>query len=245
MIEQPTATSPCAVVELRRYKLHPGTRDTMIELFDTELVETQEAVDMRVLGQFRHLDDPDAFVWLRGFRDMRTRGRGLNAFYEDGPVWARHSAAARATMIDTTNVLLLRPVDELPQVCFEPARRPPRGCEEIPAGVVTATIVHLDGPGAAAAFPAFFESELKPALLEAGAELLGSFASEHAPNNFPRLPVREEAEVFVWLSGFADEAAHAEHAARFDLSRVLADRTGGTAETWKLTPTSRSLLVPS
>lgn len=52
------------VVELRRYTLHPGRRDVLIDLFDRELVESQEAVGMAVLGQFRDLDDPDRFVWL-------------------------------------------------------------------------------------------------------------------------------------------------------------------------------------
>ena len=54
------------VVELRQYTLHPGTRDGLIELFDRELVETQEACGMTVIGQFRDLDRPDRFVWLRG-----------------------------------------------------------------------------------------------------------------------------------------------------------------------------------
>ena len=56
-----------AVVELRRYALRPGQRETLVELFDRELVETQEAVGMEILGQFRDLDDPDSFVWLRAF----------------------------------------------------------------------------------------------------------------------------------------------------------------------------------
>lgn len=30
------------IVELRQYTLHPGKRDTLIELFDREFVETQE-----------------------------------------------------------------------------------------------------------------------------------------------------------------------------------------------------------
>ena len=47
------------VVELRRYALHPGTRETLIEVFDEHLIDPQEAVGMQVLGQFRDLDDPD------------------------------------------------------------------------------------------------------------------------------------------------------------------------------------------
>jgi hypothetical protein len=58
------------VVELRQYTLHPGQRDTLIELFDRGLVECQEAAGMRIIGQFRDLDNLDRFVWLRGFADI-------------------------------------------------------------------------------------------------------------------------------------------------------------------------------
>src|SRR5688572_7346005 len=95
------------IVELRQYTLHPGKRDNLIELFDREFVETQEAVGIQVIGQFRNLDDPDQFVWLRGFNDMEARAESLNAFYS-GPVWKAHRDAANATMIDSDNVLLLR-----------------------------------------------------------------------------------------------------------------------------------------
>ena len=95
------------IVELRRYTLHPGRRDELIDLFDREFVEPQEALGMAVLGQFRDLDRPDMFVWLRGFADMATRREGLRDFYS-GPDWKRHSSAANATMIDSDDVLLLR-----------------------------------------------------------------------------------------------------------------------------------------
>lgn len=44
------------IVELRQYTLHPGMRDVLIELFDREFVESQEAVGMKVIGQFRAID---------------------------------------------------------------------------------------------------------------------------------------------------------------------------------------------
>jgi len=56
-----------AIVELRQYTLRPGQREALIEVFDREFVETQEAVGMTVIGQFRDIDRPDTFVWLRGF----------------------------------------------------------------------------------------------------------------------------------------------------------------------------------
>lgn len=63
----------CSVLELRQYTLHPGQRDVLIPLFDTHFVETQEAVGMHVVGQFRDEDRPDRFVWLRGFRELVWR----------------------------------------------------------------------------------------------------------------------------------------------------------------------------
>lgn len=69
------------VFELRRYTLKPGARETLIEVFDTHLVETQEAVGMSVLCQFRDPAAPDQFVWFRGFADQAARTRALPAFY--------------------------------------------------------------------------------------------------------------------------------------------------------------------
>ncbi len=112
-ITQHTSTN---LIELRQYLLHAGQRDTLIDLFDREFVEAQEAVGMDVLGQFRDPQRPDYFVWIRGFPDMTARHESLTAFYE-GPVWARHREVANATMVDSDNVMLLRAVtrdDALP-----------------------------------------------------------------------------------------------------------------------------------
>jgi hypothetical protein len=106
-----SAQSPqtcCPIVELRQYTLHPGMRDTLIELFDREFVETQEALGMKIIGQFRDMDNSNRFVWLRGFHDMPSRADALKSFYS-GLVWKAHGKAANATMIDSDNVLLLRP----------------------------------------------------------------------------------------------------------------------------------------
>ena len=67
--------SCCPLLELRQYTLHPGMRDVLIELFEREFIESQEALGMTLVGQFRDLDNPDRFVWLRGFPDMTTRAQ--------------------------------------------------------------------------------------------------------------------------------------------------------------------------
>jgi NIPSNAP len=113
----------CPIVELRHYTLHPGKRDVLIDLFDREFIETQEAVGIKVIGQFRNVDDPDRFVWLRGFRDMTSRAKALQDFY-GGPVWKAHREAANPTMIDSDNVLLLRPALPTSGFSLENTKRP-------------------------------------------------------------------------------------------------------------------------
>ena len=148
----------CPVVKLRQYILHPGKRDVLIDLFDREFIETQEALGIKIIGQFRDLDHPDRFVWLRGFRDMTSRAKALSDFY-GGPVWKAHREAANATMIDSDNVLLLRPA--LPTSGFSLETRPPVGSDEVPVSLVVASIYYFRGP-VAPDFINFFERTLRP-----------------------------------------------------------------------------------
>jgi quinol monooxygenase YgiN len=221
----------CRIVELRRYALQPGARETLIELFDRELVESQEELGMLLLGQFRDLDDPNSFVWLRGFSDMETRKRALEGFY-GGPVWKEHAKAANATMLESDNVLLLRP---LSTPALDLDGRPPRGATASRPGLVVVTIHDLT-ESAAGDFPELFAREIEPALHEAGIVVVASYVTEHSPNTFPALPVREEAEVFVWISIFEDEDDHARRAGSLPLDHA------GAAEVIRLRPTARSLM---
>lgn len=98
----------CPVVELRQYTLKPGRRDDLITLFERYFLEGQEQYGMQILGQFRQRTDPDHFVWLCGFANMQKRHLALQGFYR-GPIWQEHRTAANATMLDSDNVLLLKP----------------------------------------------------------------------------------------------------------------------------------------
>ncbi|TYR30465.1 NIPSNAP family protein [Mesorhizobium microcysteis] len=229
-----------AVVELRQYTLHPGARETLVALFDKEFVETQEACGMSVLGQFRDLDRPDHFVWLRGFADMDRRAEALAAFY-DGPVWRRHRDAANATMIDSDDVLLLRPSAPAPIALLDRGDRP-SGASELPGSVFEAVICPV-APEELDAFAQWFASEMEPALNEAGGDVVASFVTEPARNTYPRLPVREDASVFVWLAQLkaGSPLLHPEQSrVGAALSRELAGRTEPVR--LRLAPTARSLL---
>jgi quinol monooxygenase YgiN len=235
-------------VELRQYTVHPGKRDALIELFDRELIEGQEAAGMRIIGQFRDLSDPDRFVWLRGFRDMPSRARALEDFY-GGAVWRAHREAANATMIDFANVLLLRPARPTSGFSLDDGERPPRGSGRIPSGLVVATVYHLDAP-ASADFVDLFERALEPVLANTGASIAAYFVTESSAYTFPALPVREGEHVFVWFSRFSDQAAYEQHLTglarsrpwRGEVSEALACRLKRPPEVLRLSPTARSLL---
>ncbi len=235
------------IVELRQYTLHPGQQNVLIELFEREFIETQEAVGMKVIGQFRDLDDPDRFVWLRGYQDMPSRAEGLNSFY-GGPVWKAHREAANATMIDSDNVLLLRPARKGAGFALDKSLRPPAGSTDIPEGIITATIYTLNVPREE--FVSFFERTVEPVLIDAGIPILACFVTEDSPNNYPALPVREGEQVFVWFAAFQDERAYADYEAdlaasqewRGEVARALGLRTKGSPQVLRLSPTARSQL---
>src|SRR5437660_6163454 len=159
----------CPIVELRQYTLHPGKRDVLIDLFDREFVESQEALGMKVIGQFRDPDNPNRFVWLRGFRDMPSRAQALKDFY-GGPVWKAHREAANATMIDSDNVLLLHPATPTSGFSFGKRERAPVGANEARSELIVATIYYFDAP-VDAGFVEFFEKTMKPAVAGSGATI--------------------------------------------------------------------------
>ena len=237
----------CPVVELRQYTLVPNQRETLIALFDKEFVESQEANGMTIIGQFRDLNNPDRFVWLRGFSDMDARAAQLEEFY-GGPVWKAHREAANATMIDSDNVLLLRPAAPAFGFQLEHAHRAAPGSTTKREGLLVATIYHL-GKTAGGNFASFFECEIQPHLTKSDVSVLASFLTETHTNTFPRLPVREDANVFVWFSRFPGRDAYEKCTAAANESMrergvrtKLTEFTQGSPEMLLLTPTPRSLL---
>lgn len=226
---------PCAIVELRRYTLHPGRRDTLIDVFDHQLVVPQEAAGMTVMGQFRDLDRDDCFVWLRGFADMPTRARALADFY-GGPHWLAHRDVANATMVDWSDVRLLRPSGPAGALALPmrgPLRKPgPARSLELHLWPVT--------PDAATVLAATFAETTVPSLEHAGWQVLGSYLTDPSPNTYPRLPVREDGWVFAWFAAGPADAC----VAAADLPPAVQEQLDGPPERLRLSPTSASLLHP-
>ena len=226
------------VVELRQYTLHEGQRETLVELFDREFVDSQEALGMKIIGTFIDLDRPNRFVWLRGYQDMETRADKLTAFYS-GPVWKANREAANATMIDSDNVLLLRAPDPTAQFKLSPTR--PGAGDNAPAGIIVGTIYYLKTePGEALQT---FQTSVMPRLKEKGVSPIAWFVPETAANNFPALPVREGERVLVWFAPFASAGEY--EARRNDIeaaAKALEPMLERHPELLRLKPTPRSQL---
>jgi hypothetical protein len=242
-----TSARCCPIVEQRQYTLHPDKLDGFIALFEREFVETQEAVGINVIGHFSDEDDPNRFVWLRGFADMPARAEALQAFY-GGPVWKANRDEANANFIDTDNVLLLRPVSAASG--FVPAKQRPAIGTKTPAkGMFVVTIYSFDAP-VTTDFRKFFEREMQPELHKAGISVAAALETESSPNTFPRLPVREGENVFIWIAAFATADDYTRHLARFEQSRnwqeaiapELKRRLKSPPQVLRLTPAPRSLL---
>jgi|SRR5581483_219703 len=231
------------VVELRQYLLRRGRRDELIELFDRELVETQEAVGIRVLGQFRDVDRTNHFVWLRGFSDHGARREALTRFY-GGPVWQRHAAAANATMIDSGDVHQLHAVTETGRLRVR--SRDDRDADGRRGSIVI--VVAHRRPGGAADHDRLTRACVTPRLEAAGLRTIGVYATDRTDNPFPGLPVRRSDALVLIAAGDSiealdDAADHlcaartelAEHARNNDLDEPLLDLL-------RLRPTDRSCL---
>ncbi len=198
------------VFELRHYTLHPGRRDELITLFEREFIEAQQAAGMALPGLFTDMDRPDSFVWLRAFADMAARPGALERFYT-GPVWQQHRNAANATMIDSDDVLLLKGVT-LPGTRV--------GALFLCVDVVTDRDREIE--------------DLLTARLDG--DIVGRWATDATPNNFPRLPVREGERHAVWLLRLAKEPDLPA------LGAALAPLGAGAPRLLRLQPTARSAL---
>lgn len=239
-----SSVTQATVLELRQYKIFSGKRDRMISVFDGKLIEGQEDVGMRLLGQFRDLDDPNRFTWMREFPNMEARGKALTDFYT-GPIWKAHRGEANPLLEDNDNVLLLRPAtNELAIKVPRVNERAKVGDKPTPAGTIVATIYYL-WKDPAEGFTQFFTTKLAPALTAAGIPVLGGYVIETTPNSFPALPVRQHEKVFVWFTRTHDATDYDRRQTRLEsteLGRELTDYQERAAQVLRLAPTSRSLL---
>lgn len=228
-------------IELRRYVMHPGRRDELIDLFEREFIESQEACGMTAIGHFRDPADPDAYVWLREFPSVQARGPALEAFYDRSSVWKANRDAANATMIDSDNVLMLRPLMPASGFDLDGLRRPAAPGDAKGASVVAIAIFMLSRPLDAEFAAPLDERVLTP--LKRDVARVAAFVTDETPNAYPRLPVR--AGHALVIAGVCANAAAVASFRKVVNSEALppAVRTAvSSEEVLLLEPAARSLL---
>lgn len=193
-----TTSNDYTVIELRRYTIKDGRAGDFARYFETWFPEAFQQLGALALGQFTEPDAPDKFTWLRAFRSMDARAVANASFYY-GPVWKEHRNQLNDLMVDSDDVLLLRPLDaarSVPALAAVDLLREPGGAQ----GIVVAQVFPVEPR----ALPQFERASAAAfgRYREAGAREAGLLVTLDAPNNFPQLPVRTDGPFIVWLGVF-------------------------------------------
>jgi hypothetical protein len=183
------------VLELRNYLLKPKTADNFRKLFNDRFVEPMKELGGFTVGQFRINSDEDRFVWMRGFRDMKSRFDFLNAFYLESPVWKKYRGDANGMIVNSDNVYLLRPLD-INNLTVDDAKRrfgKKRAVVVVDFYVCNSTLDKT---------VALFKTHYIPFLKSLEVNEVTFWVSEMSENDFPRLPVFQDKNLLVSITVF-------------------------------------------
>ena len=100
------------IVEMRTYRLKPGTRAEFLEIFRTRSLPAHTEIGMRILGPWVSAEDPDVFFFMRGFPSLESREPMKEQFYE-GPLWKGELEAKLMPMIEKYDVVVVEMPDGL------------------------------------------------------------------------------------------------------------------------------------
>jgi hypothetical protein len=93
------------IVEVRAYRIKPGRREEFIRFFETRAVPALRELGMKIIGPFLDVENPNKFVFLRGFPSLEERDRMKEEFYE-GELWKKELEGIAMPMIDSYDVIL-------------------------------------------------------------------------------------------------------------------------------------------
>jgi hypothetical protein len=223
--------------------LQPSACDDFVRLFESDLLDPQDAAGMNVLGQFRDVDRPNMFIWIRAFVDMKSRYDALDAFY-GGPVWAEHRDAANELMIDSDDVLLMEPGEPGFSLAEQVGERPAGLDGPKDASVFLGRISALS-PDQTADYVRQSQDVLAPLIRQGGGRSLAPLVSLHYANTFTLLPVREGVNVVFTMAAVDDLSALTTMLANPTFENAQAELDAmvlGPVQVLRLRPTPRSAL---
>ncbi len=93
------------IVEVRSYRIKPGLREEFIRFFETRAVPALRERGMKIIGPMLDVENPNKFVFLRGFPSLEERDRMKEEFYE-GELWKNELEGIAMPMIDSYDVIL-------------------------------------------------------------------------------------------------------------------------------------------
>ena len=229
------------IVEFRRYTTKPRERQHFAEYFDSFFPEAFEQLGAIAFGEFFERKKQDGFTWLRGFHTKDDRAIVNSAFYY-GPLWREHSKRINELLVDSDNVLLLRPFKPEGGITVLPAVDPVNE-KDAAQGIVVALVFaaqagHVDELAA-------HTQSLFARYRAAGAREAGLLITADIPNNFPQLPVRTDGPYLVWLAIVRDDKTLQQSLNPLfeqTLPTMGADLVRSTPEIVILEPTKRSRL---
>lgn len=177
------------IIDLRDYTLKPNTRDRFVERCEAVIFPEQERLGATILGMFCDADDQDRIVWLRAMPNMAERQRILTAFYAEGEVWRANHHEVNSWLVDSHNVLLVRPVSDV---------MPSATDDSI---VAMYNRLSQEPPTAAAEE----RDDIAHTISKSGGRLVVKLATDPSENNYPRHPIRTGEFGFVWFATFEPE----------------------------------------
>jgi len=189
------------VIEFRRYTIREGERQHFAQYFESYFPEAFEQLGALAVGHFFERKNPLGFTWIRAFHSMDDRAK-ISANFYYGPLWREHAITMNKLMVDSDNVLLLRPLRPERGVTILPAVDPvtePNGAQ----GVVVAEIFAIKA-NAIDEFSRAAETTLA-GYRNAGVREAGMLVTLDAQNNFPQLPIRTDGPYLVWLGIASDD----------------------------------------
>ena len=229
-------------IEFRRYTIKEGGREHFAQYFESYFPEAFQQLGAIAAGSFFERGNQTGFTWIRGFHTIEARAVVNAAFYY-GPLWKEHKKTLNDLMIDSDNVMLLRPLTPERGVTILAAVDPvteTAGAQ----GIVVAQIFAVKANSIEV-----FAKEAETTFASyraAGAREAGVLVTLDVTNNFPQLPIRTDGPYLVWLGVLKDnQMLENDFTSVAERSLKSLSATGllrGTPELIVLDPTHRSRL---
>ena len=93
------------IVEVRSYRITPGKRAEFIEFFEKCSIPALQSYGMKVVGPLVDLENPNKFVFLRGFPSLEDVKRMKDDFY-GSKLWKEELEPIAMPMLESYDVML-------------------------------------------------------------------------------------------------------------------------------------------